>query len=308
MARCPSRPATGRWRLEQAAIKLRDIVEDGTAEVEQFAEASESFALTGWPWSNQAQPWHHTAHVFGYIAPAPPGEAILLIRHAGNMTADSSLKGARIKITLDRLRVAAYPGGGMHRVLFDFYAQNQVSGGEEHLHFNTTYRVREGEQAAVLGFPIFVGLGVGTEGVAFRCYTVNVKNEQDESLLSFLDADVFKAGLRLATTLQPALAPLSATAVGLTRAIAARSRNVPVQDFFLGLDFSAIPTRARLAEGSFLAVQVPEAELVTWNWGDWAYSPASGQIVRKDEAKQVIPYNYVVFSISRFEAAEAAQA
>jgi hypothetical protein len=34
---------------------------------------------------------------------------------------------------------------------------------------------------------------------------------------------------------------------------------VPVQDFYLGLDFSAIATRARLALGSYLAVQVPEA-------------------------------------------------
>jgi hypothetical protein len=38
-----------------------------------------------------------------------------------------------------------------------------------------------------------------------------------------------------------------------------RNRNVPVQDFYLGLDFSAIPMRARLAQGSYLAVQISEA-------------------------------------------------
>ena len=140
--------------------------------------------------------------------------------------------------------------------------------------------------------------------MAFRCFTVNVKNEQDEAMLAFLDADVFKAGLHLATTLQPAIAPLSATAVGLTRAITARHRNVPVQDFFLGLDFSSISTH-RLAEGSYLAVQVPEAKLAAWNWGEWVYSPAGGQVVRKDNAERVIPYNYVAFGISRFESADA---
>ena len=102
---------------------------------------------------------------------------------------------------------ASYPGGGLHRVLFDFYAQHQVPGGAEDLHFNATFRVREGEHAAVVGFPIFIGLNVGTEGVAFRCYTVNVANEEDERLLGFLESDVFKSGLRLATTAQPAIAP-----------------------------------------------------------------------------------------------------
>ncbi len=117
------------------------------------------------------------------------------IRHASNLVADARLKNARIRITLDRLRVASYPGGGLHRVLFDSSAQNQVPGGAEDLHFNATLRVREGEHAAVLGVPIFVGLNVGTEGVAFRSYTVNVANEEDERLLGFLESDVFKSGL-----------------------------------------------------------------------------------------------------------------
>jgi hypothetical protein len=121
----------------------------------------------------QDRPWQHTAHAFGYLASAPPGSAPLSIQHAGNIAADPALKNSHIKITLDRLRVAAYPGGGMHRVLFDFYAQNQVPGEVEHLHFNVTCRVHEGEQAAMLGYPIFVGLNVGSEGVAFKCFKIS---------------------------------------------------------------------------------------------------------------------------------------
>ena len=45
-------------------------------------------------------------------------------RHAGNIAADDALKQARITITLNRLRVADYPGGGTHQVLFDFYARH----------------------------------------------------------------------------------------------------------------------------------------------------------------------------------------
>jgi hypothetical protein len=299
-------PVLGKLPPELAAVKLREIGDDATAEALERSAAEVDtelvpFGVGEWLWPFQDKPWQHTAHAFGYLPPAPPGDGLMPIRHASNMVADASLKNARIRITLDRLRVASYPGGGLHRVLFDFYAQNQVPGGAEDLHFNATFRVREGEHAAVVGFPIFVGLNVGTEGVAFRCYTVNVANEEDERLLGFLESDTFKSGLRLATTAQPAIAPLAATAVGLTKALASRSRNVPVQDFALGLDFSSIATRARLAEGSYLAVQVPEVEHAAWNWDDWAYHPTSGQVVSRADARSLIPYNYLVFSISRFD-------
>jgi hypothetical protein len=260
-----------------------------------------SFGIFDRIWPGEAKPWQHTAHAFGYLAPATPGQDALPIRHAGEVAADSSLKNATLKITLDRMRVAAYPGGGMHRVLFDFYAQNQVPGRAEDIHFNATYRIREGEQAAILGFPIFIGLNVGNEGVSFRCFTVNVKNDDDEAFLDLLESDVFKAGLRLGTTAQPALAPLSGLALGLTKTLAARHRNVPVQDFFLGLDFSNIPLRGRLAEGSYLAVQIPDAQEASWDWNAWVYIPARGQVVSQADPKKPIPYNYLVFSISRCE-------
>jgi hypothetical protein len=293
-------PVLGKLPADQAAAKLREAGEnDAAAALEAGQETpARTFGGPKW-WPFQDRPWQHTAHAFGYLAPASVGGAPLAIQHAGNIAADPVLKNSRIKITLDRLRVAAYPGGGMHRVLFDFYAQNQVLGEVEHLHFNATYRVREGEQAAILGYPIFVGLNVGSEGVAFKCFTVNVRNDQDEALLGFLDSDVFKAGLKLASTVQPAIAPFSQMALGLTKSVATHNRNVPVQDFYLGLDFSPIPMRARLAEGSYLAVQIPEALQTVWDWNEWVFNPANGQVVNKAEPGQLIPYNYLVFSVSR---------
>lgn len=161
--------------------------------------------------------------------------------------------------------------------------------------------MREGEESAIIGYPIFVGLNVGSEGVVFRCLTVNVKNEDDEALLGFLESDVFKTGLGLATTAQPAIAPLSGMAVALTKSIAGRYKNVPVQDFYMGLDFTEIAFRARLAEGSYLAVQIPEAFERIWDWDEWVYRPKSGQVVSRDDEAQLIPYNYLVFSVSRYE-------
>jgi hypothetical protein len=59
-------------------------------------------------------------------------------------------------------------------------------------------------------------------------------------------------------------------ASGLARGMASRNKNVAVQEFHMGLDFSNVPTRARLAEGSYIAVQIPEGE-------QWTYNPVSGQ-------------------------------
>ena len=91
----------------------------------------------------------------------------------------------------------------------------------------------------------------------FRCYTVAVSNSQDSAFLGFLDSDVFKSGLKLVNAIQPAVAPLSEIAYGLTRSIAQRNHNVPVQDIHLGLDFTEIAAGARLAIGSYIAVQIP---------------------------------------------------
>ncbi len=300
-------PVLGKLPAEEAAAKLREVGENEAADMLEMAqdEQTKAFEIRGrksW-WPFQDKPWQHTAHTFGYLAPSAPGSDPLPIRSVGNIPADPSLKQARIKITLNRLRVADYPGGGMHRVLLHFFAQNQVPEKTENVHFNATYRVWEGDHAGVQGYPIFVGLHIGGEGMIFRCRTINVQNDQDEAFLDFLESDVFKAGLKLATIAQPVIAPFSEMALGLARAIAKRHRNVSVQDFDLGLDFSTMPMGARLAEGAYLAVQIPESFQPIWDWNEWVYHPASGQVVNRANPRQLIPYNYLIFSISRYEGA-----
>jgi hypothetical protein len=287
----------GRMPPQEALEKLKEMGEEGIPLAGTAAGEAPSNRYI-WPFSDRA--WQHTAHAFGFL-PIDGKRAPGSISGIGNIDADSSLKNNKVKITLNRFRVADYPGRGNHRVLIDFYARNQVQDQTEDLHFNATYRVRDGERAPIAGYPIFLGLNVGANGLAFHCHTVNVKNDDDQSLLDFLDSDVFKAGLKLTTSLQPAIAPLASMALGLTKSIARRNQNVSVQDFYLGLDFEGTAMGARLAQGDYIAVQIPESFKRSWRWEDWAYDPESGMIVEKNTPDKLVPFNYLVFGVSRYE-------
>lgn len=291
-------PAAAARRLREqgeheAAQKLAAMRSGGAQPKNLFGEIE-------WPFQDRA--WQHTAHAFGYIPPIKPGRKLVPISYAGNIAADRSLRGKQLTITLNALRVADYPGGGEHSILLEFSAQNQAADGAQDLHFNATYRARSGEKAATVGFPIFAGLGVGKAGLTLRCYTVNVQNKHDLPLLDMFESDVFKAGLRLASAAQPAIGQLSVLASGLAKAMAERTKNVPVQDFALGLDFDATPGGLRLALGSYLAVQVPKLVSSAWDWGKWVYNPATGEIVSQNDHSQLIPYNYIMFGVSRYKA------
>ncbi len=301
-------PVVGALPPEKAAATLRETGEDEVAEALEhlYEGTSPGVSLEGQKhWlSFLDKPWLYANHVFGYLAPTAPGDASndpLPISPLNAIHTDPLLKHTRVKITLDRFRVANYPGRGSHHILVHFFAQNQVANTKEDLHFSATYRVSQGDQVAIRGYPIFVGLSVSNEGIRLRCRTINVKNDQDEALLNVLESKVFTSGLHLVSTLQPAIAPLSELAYGLTEMVAKRHRNISVQDFDLGLDFSNIPTGARLAEGAYLAVQVPESEEPVWDWEDWIYHPSSGQVVKQSNYQEAIPYNYLVFSIRRYE-------
>jgi hypothetical protein len=247
------------------------------------------------------KPWQHTAHAYGYIPPTGPGTKLVDITHAGNMNADDTLKNGRITIRLNTMRIADYPGKGIHRVLFDFSADNHIDGQQvEKLRFTQTYRAQEGETVGIIGYPIFIGLNVGKLGVSFRCWTVNVQNDNDEAVLNFLKSSTFTSGLKLITTAQPAIAPLTDMASGIAEMVAKRNQNVSVQDINMGLDFDKGPGGARLAEGEYIAVQIPQQDKVIWKWDEWAFDPSSGLVVNKADSESLIPYNYVSFKVSKY--------
>jgi hypothetical protein len=295
-------PVIGDLAPEQAIIKLREIGEFEIAE--QLERAAQRPLRSGeperqrWPFKNK--PWLYTSHAFGYIQSSFPRNDPQPICSIEAIDPDLRLSNARINIALHWLRAASYPGGGMHHILLHFSAQNRIIDRIEPLHFSATYRVQEGQHAGIQGYPIFVGLNVGSEDIILKCHTINVRNDQDESLLRFMESDTFKAGLQLLSTAQPALAPCSETLFGLAKAIASRNRNVSVQDIELGLGFRSVG--GRLAEGIYLAVQIPESSRIAWDWEEWVYLPTKGRVVKRSDHQQLIPYNYLAFDISRHEA------
>jgi hypothetical protein len=288
----------GEMSPAEMAEKLRAMGDVQAAEeVTRKAEAAGYEAgIFGW---GTPRPWQYTTHQFGYVANRVAGSSDPQpIQYAGTMGADMSLQNSRINIHIDRLRVWQYPGGGSHNVLFTFEAQNQLPGSPEPVSFSQTYRVQEGQTAGVSGYPIFVGLNVGTLGAAFQGFTVNVNNAQDQSFLGLLDSPPFQAGLDLLTTVQPVLKPFTQMGLGIANLLARRNDNVAVQQFYLGLDFTQAAFGARLAEGNYIAAQVPSETAI--DWADWIFSPTAGAIVGKTDKTQTLPYNYVVFRVSRY--------
>jgi hypothetical protein len=295
-------PVIGKRSPEEQAQILRDLGDDETADALMASRpATETKSIfgggSGLPWSSK--PWGHTSHSFGFLPQAGAADPPLLpLYHAGQIKPDLSLRGAGVTIRLDSLRLADYPGSGVHRVLFDFSAVNTIGPSQaEHLHYNATFRAREGEEAAVVGLPIFVDLNVGDLGLAFKCATVNVANEGSQRALDMLDSDLVKSGLQLAKTAQPAIGPLSQIAIGLTKAILGVNKNVPVQEFTLGLDFDPVATGARLREGAYFAVQVPS--LAGWDWSQWFWHPSRGCLISKADPNTLCPWNYIIFRVSR---------
>jgi hypothetical protein len=128
--------------VRRPVIKSHPHIDQFTGFESRYPAESRRF-----PWP-QPKLWMHTCHTFGYIPPTS-GRLTLPIKPLSSIHSDTWLRRRRVNITLDRLRVRSYPGSGIHRILLHFYAQNQTPEQVEELHYNTVYRVREGEEAAL---------------------------------------------------------------------------------------------------------------------------------------------------------------
>lgn len=302
-------PTIDEMSFAEVVAKLREMGDDQTAadlEIARNNFYSRNRTLGSpapeedhqWPlYGNKF--WASPHYEFGYLAPSASNDKLQVIDHAGNAASNLDLRDARIIITLDRFQVVDYPGRSPYRILLDFSTRNQVQDKTEDLHFSITCNASQGKPADVYGYPIFEGLKVGPNGITFGFSPVVVGNDEDKKFLSFMESDVFKSGLQLLSLIHPAVGLFSTMTNNLVIYIAKHRKNVGVKGFNLGLNFGKSLTGYRLAEGSYIAVQIPVKEKSIWQWDQWVYQTMSHLVVNKNNTNRLIPYNYLIFSISK---------
>lgn len=272
---------------DEGAKQFRDAVTRGQGMSDWFSPA-----------------WKQTSHVYGFIEAGDAASGPVAIQAASSIQADSTLIGKPIKVTLDTFQVHKYPGSGPHEVLFDFQGRNQAGDESQDLQFASVLKASDGARAAVNGMPVFTGLTVPPDGLAFKASTVLIANGGDQAIIDVLQSTVFKNGLKLLGTVQPALPQLVALAGGVTQNLIKREFNKQVQGFDLGLDFSSSRTSARLRRGSYVVVQVPGES--SWRWDDWMFDTDRQALV--DASGKIAPHNVIIFAVSDSSATTASSA
>lgn len=287
----------------QSDAEVADFLEH-LGDIEGAKELRENGVRGQGPGLSFSQPWKQSSHVFGFIEEGDGTTGLIPIIPASSVKADRSLVGQQIKVTLDAFQVHKYPGFGKHTVLFDFQGRDQAGGEPHDLQFSSVLYASDGERAGVSGVPIFTGLTVPPDGLSFKARTILLGNKGDEAIVGVLQSGVFKGGLQLMGTLQPALPQLVALAGGVTQNLLTRQWNKQVQLFDLGLDFSNSLTSGRLRRGSYIVVQVPGTSL--WRWQDWSFDPSRMMVV--NAAGNAAEHNIVIFAVSASSATTASSA
>lgn len=241
--------------------------------------------------------WKHSGAVIGFINPNQDvATGLFSIQSAAGIQQDASLIGQSIKISLDCFYVHSYPGFGAHDVLFEFGGKNQVTTVVEDVRHPLKFQVSDGGAASVAGTPIFLGLNVDRNGVAFEGRTINVSSRDDQDIINLFDSNTFKTGLTLINTAQPALKPYSALAITAITAIASRSKNAQVHNFNLGLDFGNNPTSCKLRHGSYLVIQSDNPiDLNNYRW-----NRDTARLQHFSGVNAPVEFNYLIIGVSPY--------
>ncbi|QDC44772.1 hypothetical protein [Methylophilus medardicus] len=243
--------------------------------------------------------WKHAGVSVGFIDPAnAPANGVYTIQRASAIQADTSLIGQSLKITLDHFYVHNYPGNGIHTVLFDFLGKAQIAQTVEELHHPVKVMVADGAHAGVVSTPIFLGLNVEPNGVAFEGRTICVESSDDNFVLSAFDSPVFKAGLAIVHAAKPVLKPYTALTIAAITAIMKRKQNTQVHSFDLGLDFAQNITSNKLKLGSYLVIQSDDQiDMNNYRWNQ-----NTSRLEHFLGPNQQIDFNYLIIGVTNYQA------
>lgn len=286
----------GEWQMGDVAAYLREVGDNIRADelmTYQAHDEKDSFARRNFS-DARFRRFTRTSNICGFL-PARGSDRLLPVTM---VPPDKNLLGMPIKVTLDSLHVAQYPGRGLHSLLFDFAFQGQNPGGDPLVfHYNAKFCANDGETVPVHDFPLFHGFSPSSDGIVFGFQTINIASGLDEGLLDFLESDEFTLGVSLVSTVTPLLGQLSQIAMSLTTWFARRSKNVKVQEFRQGLGFTASQLGGGLAEGYYVVVQIPVEYERDWAWDDWVVDQTVQCLVQRDDRIRVLDFNHLIFGI-----------
>jgi len=285
-----SADSLGSLPTEQIAQYLEEIGD------RDRAQALVASAAQGQNFMRPNAPFNLTGSQLGFIEPDATGSNVAVVS-ATTLSADASLINQQIKVSFERAFVCEYPGFGVHSILCEFIGRNQVKDETEAVRMALRFRSADRAGVSTLGIPIFLGLTVGPNGIAFEGRTVNVGSEKDELLLQALDGEAFKSGLSLMHAVQPGLKPFVALMQGAVKMIAKRSKNHQVHNFDLGLDFSNTTTSARLRYGSYVVAQTNSTD---WKWSDFVWNSDAMALQKKNGGAAAIDFNYMIIGVSPY--------
>ena len=249
--------------------------------------------------SSMFRKFTQTQHVCGFLA----GDGDASIVSVNDVRPNQDLADKKLKITLDGLHVACYPGHGEHTILFDFALQAQGCENQANpaFHYNAKFSANNGETVPVRNYPLFSGINASSEGIVFGFQTINVSSSFQDGLLDFLDRNEFRNGLTILGAMTPALAQISEITSSLSRWLAKQTENVKVQEFLQGLDFSSSRVGGGLAEGTYIVVQIPQEVQREWSWEDWIVDPHLLRLTPKDNLSTPVDYNHMMFGVRSIE-------
>lgn len=295
----PNPSVITKLNAHDAVIHLRNIGEDEEANNIEQINIGKNLDMISWPWNREPKPWEHTSYGYGFISAKPSTSSQTIdICDARNIPFSKELQNSSILISLDYVRIFNYPGKGNHQVLLKYTTKNQLANTSDEACFNQVYNIQENEHAPISGYPIFVGLSLKKDPLVLECEIVNVKNDDDERLLSFINSTTFNDGMKLLNQTNPVMPIISNYAIGITKMLATRNSNVFIPAPKLGLYFSTIPTQIKLAIGSYIAVQMPNPG--DFDWTKWKFNKNTGTIQSTEGPKMDIPFNYFVFSVNKY--------
>lgn len=285
------------WPAEKVVGYLREVGEDAMGDEFAASQAERSVGTfgAGRIFKSMFNRFIATTSVCGFL----PVRGTDRLVPVSKVTPDPALVGAPLRVTLDSLHVAKYPGRGTHTLLFDFALQSQQPEGKAPIyHYNAKFRAGNGETAPVHDFPLFHGFPAVEQGLTFGFDIINLESSFDRGLLDFLDSDEFKLGLSL-LNLSPVVGQVSQMCAGMARWLAGQSKNAPVQAFRQGLGFATSRLAGGLAEGYYAVAQIPAESQRDWDWNDWAIDPALQCLVRRDSSATVLDFNHFIFGLHR---------